>query len=477
MPTYQRKTIDLLISDELKNLLKEIESDSVVAKLLLKKRHSKEDLVESPVNYISISHDDKSKISYLTTDRINSLDPDTYWSSNSRYKGKPGAFVGKLFKNIPSKEVEKFSNLFRTQSLMPKFTFKIVEGDEIKKYYHYSSYIKDCWGNTMGSLGASCMKHDRCQKYFKIYTKNSDQVKLLIMLDENDMLIGRALLWDIESNKIMDRIYTKLDEDYMFHFKKWATQNGYLYKSQQNWNNTIFFENLNIKQKELYLEFNLGKTPKKYPYMDTFKFIDIKTGRLFNYIPDNVEVVTLISNHGGYENGDCLKFDGVDKIFRHSSETTWLSYLNIHTTRANCNYSELNDTYILSKDCQYNNEVNDYIFIGDYSHLNKEYKKVEEDNSVVGYYDYSRVIENLVPTRTSSIIEKVLIMKKSINTLRDLIVDLDTETDYASIGTSLYRQWQQLSRNEQEEVLVSVNEVVDNHQDEDLQLEEEPTPF
>ena len=68
MPTYQRKTIDLLISDELKNLLKEIESDSVVAKLLLKKRHSKEDLVESPVNYISISHDDKSKISYLTTE-------------------------------------------------------------------------------------------------------------------------------------------------------------------------------------------------------------------------------------------------------------------------------------------------------------------------------------------------------------------------------------------------------------------------
>lgn len=80
------------------------------------------------------------------------------------------------------------------------------------------------------------------------------------------------------------------------------------------------------------------------------------------------------------------------------------------------------------------------------------------------------MIENLVPTRTSSISE-------SINTLRDLIVDLDTETDYASIGTSLYRQWQQLSRNEQEEVLVSVNEVVDNHQDEDLQLEEEPTPF
>ena len=133
MPTYQRKTIDLHISDDLRNILTEIESESMVAKLLLKKRHSIEDLVESPVNYISVSHDDKSKISYLTTDRINSLEPDNYWTSNSRYKGKPGAFVGKLFKDIPAREVEKFSSLFRTQSLMPVFTFKVVDGDDVKK--------------------------------------------------------------------------------------------------------------------------------------------------------------------------------------------------------------------------------------------------------------------------------------------------------------------------------------------------------
>ena len=66
---YERKTYDLIISEELRAVLSEIESDSLVARLLLKKRHDKEDLVEDPINFISVAHD-KTKISYLTTDRI-----------------------------------------------------------------------------------------------------------------------------------------------------------------------------------------------------------------------------------------------------------------------------------------------------------------------------------------------------------------------------------------------------------------------
>jgi hypothetical protein len=477
MPIYERKTIDILISDDLRNVLKEIESESIVASLLLKKRHSKEELVDSPVNYISVSHDDKTKISYLTTDRMKSLDSDTYWTSNSRYKGKPGAFVSKLFKDIPSKEVEKFSNLFRTQSAKASFTFKVVDGDEIKKYYHYSSYASE-----RGSLGVSCMKHDHCQKVLKLYTKNTDQVKMLIMLDDNNALIGRALLWDLESNKIMDRIYTQLDEDFSFHFKKWATENGYLYKSEQNWFNTLFFENLNIKRKELQLEFNLGTNPRKYPYMDTFKFVNLESGRLFNYIPENVSVRTLTSSDGGYHDGDHLRFDGIDKVFRYRNEAKWLNYLNIYTSHTNCNYSNVNETYILRENCSYDNELDDYIFSGEFEHLNnssrieeirnyRSGKKETTSYSNNNYYDYSGVVEDLSPTPTSSISE-------SINSLRDLIVDLDMDIDTTGIAQGLYRQWQNLSRNEQEEVLESVTEVVNNHQeDEDLQLEEEPTPF
>ena len=103
---YERITLDILISEELRDLLTQIEGDSEVAKLLLKKRHRKEDLVDSPVNFISLSSDDKGKISYLTNDRIAKLDVDSYWTSPSRYKSKAGAFISKLFKNVSAKEVE-----------------------------------------------------------------------------------------------------------------------------------------------------------------------------------------------------------------------------------------------------------------------------------------------------------------------------------------------------------------------------------
>jgi hypothetical protein len=134
---YERKTHDVLVSDKLKAVLSEFESDSVVASLLLKKRHDKEDLVENPISFISISSDDVTKISYMTQDRMSIVNPDEYWTSSRRFQAKPGAFIGKIFKNIPAKEVEKFSNLYRSHVSKPKFTFKVVCGESIREYYHY----------------------------------------------------------------------------------------------------------------------------------------------------------------------------------------------------------------------------------------------------------------------------------------------------------------------------------------------------
>ena len=62
---YERKTVDIHISDDLKNVLSVIESESLVAALLLKRRNNREDLADSYVNYISISKQDRTKLSYL----------------------------------------------------------------------------------------------------------------------------------------------------------------------------------------------------------------------------------------------------------------------------------------------------------------------------------------------------------------------------------------------------------------------------
>ena len=108
---YERKTSDIFISDDLRNILTEIESQSMVASLLLKRRHSNEDLVEDFVNHISVSREDKGKISYLTKERFAAIDESEIWTSSRRFQAKPGGFISKVFKDIPAKEVELFSTL------------------------------------------------------------------------------------------------------------------------------------------------------------------------------------------------------------------------------------------------------------------------------------------------------------------------------------------------------------------------------
>ena len=362
---YERKTVDIFVSDEMRSLLSEIEHDSLVAHLLLRKRHSKEELVDDCVNYISISQSDSTKISYLTPERIEKIDEQEYWTSSRRFQAKPGSFVSKIFKNISSKEVEKFSNLYKTFTKKSKFTLRVVSGQEIKKFYHYDSYKSGS-----GTLGASCMKHDSSQKLLDVYSENPDKVSMLVMTDECDMLMGRAILWDFNSYKLMDRIYTICDEDFSFWFKKWATENGYLYKSEQNWYNTLQFEKIGDKKQELRVKISLDSADHRYyPYMDTFKFID-EEFNLYNYQPEGVRFYTLCSTDGCRQNSDYLRFDGVSKVYRYSHESCYIEYLNIYTTSSNCIYSESNDCYILHKDSIYDEEARDYIFGEEYASLN-----------------------------------------------------------------------------------------------------------
>jgi hypothetical protein len=369
---YERKTVDILISNDFRTLLESIQSESTVAKLLLKKRHQKSDLVENPVNYISISSDDKNKISYLSKDRVDNLTAEgmsleDLWITSKRYHVKPGSFISKIFKDIPNKEVEKFSSLFKSESNKINFRFDIVSGLDIKSYYHHESYK-----SLSGTLGSSCMKHEFCQEFLNIYTENKENISMLVMLDDENLLIGRALLWNFDSYKIMDRIYTINDEFLQWHFKKWATKNGYLYKSEQNWYNTLFFENLNTFKKEIFLKIDLKTNNlSRYPYMDTFKFID-KKNTLYNYLPSNVEVKILCATDGSLYEQDYLRFDFIDRIFRYRGECVYLDYIGSFTHEKNTKWSDINNQYILNSHSFYDTEIADYIFVSEMDNLNNK---------------------------------------------------------------------------------------------------------
>lgn len=363
---YMRKTKDIYISSELRKVLLEIKSESLVASLLLKKRHKREVLVDDCVNYISLSNSIKDRLSYLTVDRIKSIKEKSLdskvdiWESSSRYHTKAGSFVGKVFKNIPANEVEKFSNLFRAEMNKPVFTFEIVNGDRIKEFYLHNSYK-----NHNGTLGMSCMKHEGCQNMLDLYSDNKESIKMLVMLDESKKLMGRALLWISDEFKVMDRIYTISDEELSSYFKKWAMANNYYHKKEQNWNNTIAFDKFGKDPKDFKLKLKLDKSSyRKYPYMDTFKFID-DNGFLYNYHPSdpsNFNFKTLCATDGGYQDSEYLKFDSISNKFGYPGDMTYLTYLQIYTFYNNCNYSEINNTYILLKDSVYNDIIHDHIF-------------------------------------------------------------------------------------------------------------------
>lgn len=357
---YTRKTSDIITSNELDFVLEQIKDNSEVARLLLKQRHSNENLVDDHINYISISGSDKTKISYLTPERIENLlsNGEDLWTSSKRFHIKPGAFVSKIFKNIHPKEVEVFSQLFKNVQSKITCNFNIVKGTKIYPYYHYSSYLSES-----GSLGNSCMKYDQCQDYLELYTLNQEKISMLVLVDDWGKLIGRALLWHIDDQKIMDRIYTIDDETYQFHFKKWADQNDYLYKKEQKWNNSLFFES---KGKTIYKEisFNLKNySLDHYPYMDTFKFLDLETGQISNFKPNSyAKLRTLSSSEGNTYGPDHLMICDKTKLYYSYHETTYLDYLGIRVYTGITVYSEIFDTNIIKEDALFDDSINDWIF-------------------------------------------------------------------------------------------------------------------
>jgi len=384
--------VKILISNELKEVLLQIEQQSLVARLLLNGEFNEDELVKDYVNYISISTNDKTKISYLTDERKQALSEDSYWTSSRRFQIKPGGFISKLFKNISGIEVEKFSTLFRNISNKIECDFKIVQGNSIAKYYHYSTYRS----TENGSLGASCMKHDSCQKYMDFYNENSDNIKLLVLLDDEGELIGRALLWYFDSYKIMDRIYTINDEQYQFYFKQWASNNGYMFKANQNWYDCMTFEDNKGNKKQLKLKIDLkNKSFDYYPYLDTFKFRDSK-GFIYNYIPDDIDLddmKTLISTDGSKLSGNHLVL--LDSgHYKQRNESYFLKYLNIWTQSNSVNWSDVNDCYIKCQDSIYDNEINDYIYNSEYDSFNdlerinekKERIKKRNDSNISELY-------------------------------------------------------------------------------------------
>ena len=306
----KNETLPLYFSNRFKSIL--VSMNNEISIKLLSIERSRHDDLKSLRTYIDIDEQSDDKISFIMVNKIREVLPDVnkddidfyspyylehdkiekLFKARQRSTIKINRFVNEVFNNeyeskklteqekehnrkygIRSKPqiLEEFLDKYKSFRKTPEF--RLVKGDDIIKYYDSDNYFN----NDLGTLGDSCMKYKECLNYIKFYTKNDDKVSLLILMDRENKgkIIGRALVWylDEPENRIfMDRIYTnfKFDEE---NFKKYASDNGWLYKYRQNndQNEYIVDTKTDTKQKMSLYIYDF-ENHDRYPYMDTIKF-------------------------------------------------------------------------------------------------------------------------------------------------------------------------------------------------------------
>jgi len=220
----------------------------------------------------------------------------------ARSDAKIGKLVNKIFPGkYNSKEIEEFTNLFKKVG-EDESNFILITGEDIRYWYNSSRYEEQ-----VGELGNSCMKHSRCSDYFDIYVENPDVCRLLILKSETDdgKIRGRVLIWKINeleegvfeegAEYYMDRIYA-IDDATKSMFEDYADKQGWLKRLTSRYGDTKDFKLGEMIAKNIDLNVKLSKWEfEQYPYMDTFKKLDVSNGLLINEDEDEDD-----SDYGHY---------------------------------------------------------------------------------------------------------------------------------------------------------------------------------
>jgi hypothetical protein len=219
------------------------------------------DYMECPhcldIDFIDVNDNNNSYITYLPREKVKKLkENESPWESRMREKMAIGKFLKKLNPFTIPIDLEKKVNIYKAMYnhfINDKSKFNIVKGDDVVKWYQEKKYKKG-----QGKLNKSCMgrHHDKLFLYTDV-----KRVAMLILVDEENELLGRALVWNITHPAItyMDRVYTVYPEDEN-RFYKYAKENG--------WKTYV-----NDKNDLMIIRFNhhIGDEFEN-PYMDTFKY-------------------------------------------------------------------------------------------------------------------------------------------------------------------------------------------------------------
>ena len=280
--------------------------------------------------------------------------------------------AGKLLRKLPwvlertDADIEKMCNTLKS-FLCPPITFKIVEGEDIRHWYHEDRYFYKS-----GTLINSCMRYSACQDYIEMYVKTD--CKMLIATNSDNKLMGRAILWPRSmwnknyfehSDYIMDRIYGT--ETTIVRFKQYAIKNHFVYKKHQNFSDTQSFmvpmskdKTANYEEVSKRMQMNWDQHGFNYwPYADTFNtLIDTHQGA------KNFGEGEMLTETNGYTNEERCEFECYDcGNTCHVDDGNWVDdeqYCHDCTV-----YSDYCDESYRSSDAVYSECMQSYIHYDD----------------------------------------------------------------------------------------------------------------
>ena len=380
----------LKVDPDFFNLVKDTSSKDPIAKMLLGLINQD---ITTNVNYLKPSdkNDDVKFVNDTQVKRFIDAGQDPF--DRATNSAKIGRTVRQILTSnkisFTDQQIEKFVNTYKN-SWDRKYKktgegFHLISGEEIRHWYLESTYVPGG-----GSLNNSCMRYQETQEFLNIYTENTDVCQLLILVDDKNRLLGRALLWKLiagagKSPYFLDRIYTRYDND-AEKFADWFRD--FLKATDSNFSAHFHGKTYGCKVQLKKWKFKL------YPYMDTFAILNYDDGILVTYDgEDRKNLQYHIQNTGGNPSVPGHEWSEKHQMWIPSSDAVWIDDL---------------DDYVLKSDCVngYKNQLlyKEFAVYSDFykAYINKNNAVEEEGFGLVDSDDLCYVydgVENGKPTK------------------------------------------------------------------------------
>ena len=323
----------LKIDKDLNFIISQISDKDPVAKMM---RSLINQDIKTNVNYLKTSdkNDDVKFVNDTQVKRFIDAGQDPFERATN--SAKIGRTVRQILTanniSVTDQQIEKFVNTYKNawDKSFKKTSegIHLVSGEDIRNWYLESKYVPGG-----GQLNNSCMRYDSTQDFLNIYTENPEVCQLVILVDDKNRLLGRAILWKLISgiNKYgyyLDRVYTRFDSD-VEKFADWYKD--FIKATDDNFKAHFIGHTNDCRVQLKKWKFKL------YPYMDTLSILDYETGVLGTWSLENRDKLQYhLQNTSGHPNVPGHEWSEHYQKWLPSQDCVWISGKDDYFLKSDC---------------------------------------------------------------------------------------------------------------------------------------------